>query len=87
MTDAPPPNPANWYPDPMGRHEYRWFDGAAWTEKVASHGKESVDSMDKAPKTVAPQQAPQKIQQQVQKHANQSEKRGAPQAPIPNCTR
>ena len=22
----------NWYPDPMGRHEYRWFDGTTWTE-------------------------------------------------------
>lgn len=80
MTNPPAPPPANWYPDPMGRHEYRWFDGASWTDKVASHGKESVDSMEKAPKTVAPQQAPQKIQQQVQKHANQVNRRGAPQA-------
>ena len=82
MTNPPAPPPANWYPDPMGRHEYRWFDGASWTDKVASHGKESVDSMEKAPKTVAPQQAPQKIQQQVQKHANQVNRRGAPQARV-----
>lgn len=34
---------ANWYPDPMGRHEYRWFDGSAWTDQVSSHGKQSVD--------------------------------------------
>ena len=81
MTDATAPTPAHWYPDPMGRHEYRWFDGVTWTERVASHGKESVDSMEKAPKTVAPQQAPQKIQQQVQKHANQVDKRGAPPMP------
>ena len=28
MTDTRQPGP-NWYPDPMGRHEYRWFDGTA----------------------------------------------------------
>jgi uncharacterized protein YxjI len=27
----------------MGRHEYRWFDGANWTDQVSSHGKQSVD--------------------------------------------
>lgn len=37
--------PANWYPDPMGRHEYRWFDGNQWTESVSSHGKQSVDPL------------------------------------------
>jgi hypothetical protein len=38
----------NWYPDPMGRHEYRWFDGTAWTDQVSSHGKQSVDPVGKA---------------------------------------
>jgi len=33
----------NWYPDPMGRHEYRWFDGTQWTDQVSSHGKQSTD--------------------------------------------
>ncbi|CAN5705396.1 phospholipid scramblase-related protein [soil metagenome] len=33
----------NWYPDPMGKHEYRWFDGTNWTDQVSSHGKQSVD--------------------------------------------
>lgn len=33
----------NWYPDPWGRHEHRYFDGTAWTEHVASHGRQSVD--------------------------------------------
>lgn len=37
--------PANWYPDPMGRHEYRWFDGNQWTENVSSHGRQSVDPL------------------------------------------
>jgi uncharacterized protein YxjI len=35
----------NWYPDPMGRHEYRWFDGAQWTDQVSSHGKQSTDAV------------------------------------------
>ena len=35
--------PANWYADPFGRHELRYFDGAAWTEHVSSHGRTAVD--------------------------------------------
>ncbi|MCU1453880.1 MAG: Scramblase [Acidimicrobiales bacterium] len=35
----------NWYPDPMGRHEYRWFDGNVWTDQVSSHGKQSTDPL------------------------------------------
>lgn len=41
--------PANWYPDPMGRHEYRWFDGTQWTDQVSSHGRSSVDPVHQAP--------------------------------------
>ena len=29
------PLPAAWYRDPSGRHERRWWDGHAWTDKVA----------------------------------------------------
>jgi uncharacterized protein YxjI len=36
-------HPASWYPDPAGRHEYRWFDGTQWTDHVSSHGRQSVD--------------------------------------------
>lgn len=43
-----------WYPDPMGRHEYRWFDGSTWTDQVSSHGKASVDPVQ------APGQVPQR---------------------------
>ena len=43
MTDTPDQQPANWYPDPAGRHEYRWFDGNQWTDHVSSHGRQSVD--------------------------------------------
>lgn len=43
MTDTT--SQPNWYPDPMGRHEYRWFDGANWTDQVSSHGRQSVDPL------------------------------------------
>ncbi|NNC80602.1 MAG: DUF2510 domain-containing protein [Acidimicrobiales bacterium] len=72
----------NWYPDPMGRHEYRYWDGSAWTEQVSSHGRASVDSLDADAKTVAGQQAPPQVQQQVDKHMEQAEKRGAPPSPV-----
>ena len=41
--------PADWYPDPSGRHQHRYWDGAAWTDHVASGGSQSVDHLDGAP--------------------------------------
>ena len=38
-------HPPGWYPDPMGRHEYRWYDGTAWTDQVSSHGRQAVDAV------------------------------------------
>lgn len=32
-----------WLPDPTGRHEYRWWEGAAWSDVVADGGVESSD--------------------------------------------
>ncbi len=77
MTDTNLPE-ANWYPDPAGRHEFRWWDGSFWTDNVASHGRQSIDSFQKEAKTVVPQQSSAKIQKQVEKHANQVYKKGAP---------
>lgn len=34
---------ADWYRDPAGRHEYRYWDGAAWTDHVADAGVQSMD--------------------------------------------
>ncbi len=42
MSDSGSHGP-NWYPDPAGKHEYRWYDGNAWTDQVSSHGKQSTD--------------------------------------------
>jgi uncharacterized protein YxjI len=59
-------HPANWYPDPAGRHELRYFDGSQWTDHVSSGGRQSVDPL-------APAAAPvtagstDKVQQQVAK--------------------
>ncbi|MEQ1874884.1 MAG: phospholipid scramblase-related protein [Ilumatobacteraceae bacterium] len=35
--------PANWYPDPMNRHQLRYWDGTAWTENVSNNGVTSID--------------------------------------------
>jgi hypothetical protein len=41
MSDASA-HAAGWYPDPGGVHEYRFWDGSAWTEHVADRGRQSV---------------------------------------------
>ncbi len=71
----------DWYPDPMGRHEFRFWDGTSWTEHVSSHGRQSTDAMTAAPKTVTGQQDSVTVQKQVQNHARQSERRGATPPP------
>ena len=38
-----PENPPRWAPDPLGRHQYRYWDGTQWTEHVADNGMNSVD--------------------------------------------
>jgi len=34
---------ANWYPDPSGQYELRYWDGTRWTEHVSTGGVEAVD--------------------------------------------
>ena len=41
-TPAPsvvPSVPADWYKDPAGRYEFRYWDGAKWTENVSRAGE------------------------------------------------
>lgn len=40
---AYPVVPADWYPDPTGRHAHRYWDGAVWTGHVADNGVSSWD--------------------------------------------
>ncbi len=35
------PGDAGWYRDPSGRHDQRYWDGGAWTERVQSAGAQS----------------------------------------------
>ncbi len=43
---APPPPPPAWYTDPTGRHEYRYWDGSMWTDRVADQDVMARDSAD-----------------------------------------
>ena len=45
MSDA---HPANWYPDPRGRHELRYWDGGHWTEHVSDQGITGTDPLDRS---------------------------------------
>jgi hypothetical protein len=43
------PPAADWYPDPTGRHQHRYWDGAAWTHHVADNGAASIDELNTGP--------------------------------------
>jgi hypothetical protein len=50
VSDAPaPPAPSGWFPDPLGRHEHRYFNGSTWTSDVADGGQRSVDPFGTTP--------------------------------------
>lgn len=36
----------DWYDDPTGRHQHRYWDGSVWTADVADSGRTSVDPLD-----------------------------------------
>lgn len=40
---ATPAIPADWYADPSGRFELRYWNGSAWTEHVARAGQQYTD--------------------------------------------
>ena len=38
-------NPASWHPDPMGRHQLRYWDGKVWTDHVSDNGVQATDAL------------------------------------------
>lgn len=70
--------PADWYPDPYGRHELRYWDGAIWSDHVSSNGRQATDPVDTAVvKQVVGTESGDKIAGQVDKHFATADKRGA----------
>ena len=41
----PTGTPANWYPDPKGRHHMRYWNGTAWTDNVSDNGVTATDAI------------------------------------------
>ncbi len=37
--------PASWHPDPSGRFQLRYWDGARWSEHVATNGHQGIDPL------------------------------------------
>ncbi len=37
--------PADWYPDPSGRFELRYWNGSMWTEHVLNNGQQFIDTV------------------------------------------
>jgi putative membrane protein len=49
---APPVNttiPSDWYPDPSGRHQWRYWNGGAWSDRVSDDGSVTTDRFGAAP--------------------------------------
>ena len=65
MTDqgGPGSSKADWYPDPLGRHQFRYWDGAAWTDSVTDDGKQTTDPLPQAP----PQKTNKKKQRLIER--------------------
>ena len=44
-----PNQPAGWHPDPLGSHEYRFWNGSVWTDQVATNGVVTSDTTNPPP--------------------------------------
>ena len=58
-------HPADWYPDPAGRHQHRYWDGTTWSEHVSDHGRQSVDPITVSAPLPTTGMSADKIQAQV----------------------
>ena len=58
MSDQGGPSQAGWQPDPFGRHEYRYWDGSAWSDQVSDGGVVASDPPGDGQPTVATPAAP-----------------------------
>jgi serine/threonine-protein kinase len=48
------PAGADWYPDPAGKYEHRFWDGAAWTDQVHEQGAVATDPFFRADESLPP---------------------------------
>ena len=71
MADTPD-TPADWYPDPGGTHEFRYWDGSQWTDHVSDHGRQSSDPLHNRGTVPTTPEAPDRIQKQVNEKAGVS---------------
>ena len=60
-------HPADWYPDPSGRHELRYWDGTQWTPNVSDHGRTGHDEITESAPLPTTGMSKDKIQGQVAK--------------------
>jgi hypothetical protein len=60
--------PADWYADPAGKHQYRYWDGSAWTDNVADAGQASVDPLVQAPAVPQPATPPGPVEFDAEGH-------------------
>jgi hypothetical protein len=59
--------PPDWYPDPFGRHELRYWDGGQWTQHVASRGRQEIDPPAGGSPVPTAHRASRKVQRQVRR--------------------
>jgi hypothetical protein len=55
-------HPAGWLADPLGRFQYRYWDGLVWTDQVSTNGTHETDPLGLAPGP-GPQPLPQPFPQ------------------------
>jgi hypothetical protein len=42
---AAPPSAGQWFPDPTGRGDRRYWDGTFWTDQISRRGTQRTDSI------------------------------------------
>ena len=49
VADSPHVAAADWYADPLGKHQHRYWDGTTWTDHVSDNGVQGLDPLPAGP--------------------------------------
>jgi len=71
-TDGKAVAPAGWFQDPEHRHQWRYWDGTAWTDHVADDGQQSRAPLGAPPAPVADDAARERAVQELARTADPS---------------
>lgn len=59
--------PADWFPDPSGRNDLRYWNGQRWTDRVVAGGRQGIDPLTEGPPVPSESSSAKKVRRQLRR--------------------